>query len=89
MLFSWADDDIVATHLETLLLLTSKRDGRDRMRAVKVYPVIRELHLKKDNENVTEGCVRLVNVIMRDEEHDLTDRIKEIKDDDHKVEEVF
>ena len=55
-----------------------------RLRDVKVYPVIRELHLKREAEGISEGCVRLVNVIMRDEE---TGVVKE--DEDRKIEEVF
>ena len=78
------DDDVVATHLETLLLLTTKREGREKLREVKVYPVIRELHLKRDAEGIDEGCVRLVNVIMRDEE---TGMVRE--DEERKIEEVF
>ncbi|KAJ5834260.1 hypothetical protein N7447_000286 [Penicillium robsamsonii] len=63
-----SDPTIITTHLETLLLLTTTRDGRDKMRAVKVYPLIRETHLHVEDENVTEACDRLVQVLMRDEE---------------------
>lgn len=87
------DDEIVATHLETLLLLTTERSGRDVLRRVKVYPVIRELHLKRDSEKVGEGCSRLVDIIMRDEpgEEGEVQKIKKVEeiDDDYKVEEVF
>ena len=83
------DDDIVATHLETLLLLTTDREGREILRRKKVYPVIRELHLKREGEKVSEGCERLVDVIMRDEAGEQKiKRIEEV-DDDFKVEEVF
>lgn len=60
--------EIVKTHLETLLLLTTTREGRDLLRRVKVYPIVRETHLHVDNEEVREVCDRLVQVIMRDEE---------------------
>jgi len=87
------DDDVIATHVETLMLLTAERQGRDTLRAVKVYPIIRELHLKREAENVSEACVRLVNVLMRDEEGEEGDvqKIKKIEeeDDDHRIEEVF
>ena len=86
------DDDIIATHLETLMLLTAERDGRDKLRAVKAYPIIRELHLKREAENVSEGCVSLVNVLMRDEANEeagVSDVYKADEDDDHKIEEVF
>lgn len=63
-----SDSSIIVTHLETLLLLTTTREGRDRMREVKVYPIIRECHLHVDNEDVREACDRLVQVLLRDEE---------------------
>lgn len=62
------DHNIITTHLETLLLLTTTRNGRDRLRQVHVYPVIRECHLNVENEEVREACDRLVQVLMRDEE---------------------
>lgn len=87
------DDEIVGTHLETLLLLTTEREGREVLRRVKVYPVIRDLHLKRDTERVGEGCSRLVDIIMRDEpgEEGNVQKIKRVEevDDDYKVEEVF
>ncbi|KAJ5385355.1 hypothetical protein N7517_003266 [Penicillium concentricum] len=63
-----SDPTIITTHLETLLLLTTTREGREKMRAVKVYPLIRETHMHVEDENVTEACDRLVQVLMRDEE---------------------
>jgi len=62
------DKEIIKTHLETLLLLTTTREGRDRLRNVKVYPIVRELHMHSDDEEVQEACDRLVQVVMRDEE---------------------
>lgn len=61
------DNTIIVTHLETLLLLATTRDGRDRMRAISVYPIIRECHLHVDDEDVREACDRLVQVLMRGE----------------------
>ncbi|KAA8649237.1 protein HGH1 [Aspergillus tanneri] len=62
-----SDNSIIVTHLETLLLLTTTREGRDKMRAIKVYPIIRECHLHVDDEDVREACDRLVQVLMREE----------------------
>ena len=62
-----SDHNIIQTHLETLLLLTTTREGRDLMREVKVYPIIKETHLRVDDEGVREACDRLVQVLMRDE----------------------
>lgn len=85
--------DILTTHLETLLLLTTTRLGRDLMRKVQVYPIIRECHLHVDNEEVRETCDRLVQVLMRDEEDDGEGERAKVEDeddsDDDKVEEIF
>lgn len=62
------DMEIMKTHLETLMLLTATRHGRDVLRRVKVYPIIRECHLQVEDEGVREACDRLVQVIMRGEE---------------------
>ncbi|KAL1965424.1 hypothetical protein VTN77DRAFT_5680 [Rasamsonia byssochlamydoides] len=71
------DHNIIVTHLETLLLLTTTREGRDRMREVQVYPIIRECHLHVENEDVREGCDRLVQVLMRGEEGEENEAEKE------------
>jgi hypothetical protein len=65
-----SDPSIIQTHVETLMLLTTTREGRDTLRAIKVYPIIRETHLHVENEDVREVCERLVQVLMRDEESD-------------------
>ncbi|KAI1877163.1 uncharacterized protein JN550_001235 [Neoarthrinium moseri] len=63
-----SDPNIIQTHLETLMLLSSRREARDYMREVKVYPIIRETHLRVNDKDVKDTCERLVNVLMRDEE---------------------
>ncbi|KAI1478429.1 DUF383-domain-containing protein [Daldinia eschscholtzii] len=88
------DPNIIQTHVETLLLLSSTREGREHMRNVKVYPIIRETHLRVDDEGVRDACERLVQVLMRDEaDPDKADRVKEIgqdgnEDDDDQIVEV-
>jgi hypothetical protein len=67
------DPTIIQTHVETLTLLTTTRKGRDVLREIKVYPVIRETHLRIENEDVREACDRLVQVLMRDEEGEKVD----------------
>jgi hypothetical protein len=62
------DPSILQTHVETLMLLTTTREGRDTLREIKVYPIIREMHLRVEDEDVREVCERLVQVLMRDEE---------------------
>ncbi|KAL2443730.1 Protein HGH1-like protein [Exophiala dermatitidis] len=81
-----SDPEILVTHLETLLLLTTTRAGRDKLRSIQVYPLIRETHLHVEDEGVREACDRLVQVLMRDEAEE--EKVKEV-DEDEKIEEVF
>lgn len=83
--------DITKIHLDTLMLLTTTRPGRDRLREVKVYPVVRELHLQTEDDEVREYCDRLVQVIMRDEEGEGEDapeppKLQEVDEEDEMVE---
>lgn len=50
------DHFIMKTLVETLVLLTATREGREHMRRRKVYPIIRELHLNVDDEEIREVC---------------------------------
>lgn len=90
-----SDSSIIVAHLETLLLLATTRDGRDRMRAIKVYPIIRECHLHVDDDDVREVCERLVQILMRDEEgEEKADQRRieggqQARDDDQQVTELF
>lgn len=85
-----SDNNIMTTHLETLLLLTTTREGRDKMREIKVYPIIRECHLHVDDDGVREACDRLVQVLMRDEEGEgKLEQIQQRQDEDEKVVELF
>ena len=78
------DAQVVITHLETLLLLTTTREGREVLRGIKTYPVVRELHLQVHHEGVREGCDRLVQVLMREEGDEK--QVEEIDEDDQIVE---
>ncbi|KAK3379923.1 putative cytoplasm protein [Lasiosphaeria ovina] len=82
-----SDPNIIQTHVETLLLLTSTREGRDLMRSISVYPIIRETHTHVDNENVREACDRFVQVLMSDEQDEAAAKTGEIPDDE-RIEEV-
>ena len=65
------DQEILKTHLETLLLLATRGGsiGRELVQKGGTYPIIRELHLQADDsEAVRRGCERLVDVIMSEEE---------------------
>ena len=82
------ESDIIATHLETLLLLTSTPEGRKRLREVQVYPIIREMHTHVGDEDVGDGCDRLVQVLMRGEEGDNEEdvhgkpKVEEVEEDE-------
>lgn len=60
--------DIIVTHLETLLLLTTTREARDKFREIKLYPILREVHSHVENDDVRENADRVVQTIMRGEE---------------------
>ncbi|KAF1729655.1 Protein HGH1 [Beauveria bassiana] len=87
-----SDNTIIQTHLETLLLLTTTRPGRDYLRQVNVYPVVRETHSRVDDDEVREACDRLVQVLMRDEEGEGQQldqkRLTELADDEEEITEV-
>lgn len=85
------EHDITKIHLDTLLLLTTTRPGRDQMREKKVYPIVRELHLQTEDDEVRESCDRLVQVIMRDEEGEESEvpeppKVQEVDEEDELVE---
>lgn len=82
------DPAVIRTHVETLTLLTSTRVGRDLMREVNVYPIIRETHATVDDDAVREACDRLVQVLMRDEEPDPGSRVEEVVDEEDQLVEV-
>ncbi|CAO2647861.1 Nn.00g087830.m01.CDS01 [Neocucurbitaria sp. VM-36] len=62
------DVEIMKTHLESLLLLSTTQEGREVLRRIKVYPIVRECHLQIDDEGVREACDRVVQIVMRKEE---------------------
>ncbi|KAK7537602.1 hypothetical protein IWX49DRAFT_502820 [Phyllosticta citricarpa] len=82
--------DIMRIHLDTLLLLTTTKTAREEMRKVKVYPIIRECHLQVEDDEVREGCDRIVQMLMRKEEGEQEDapagappsRIQEVEEDE-------
>ncbi|KAK9459315.1 uncharacterized protein V1516DRAFT_654765 [Lipomyces oligophaga] len=61
------DPEIMCVLVECLVLLGSTRAGRDYLRDKGVYPLIRELHLAVDNDELQETCERFVQLIMADE----------------------
>ncbi|KAI8619747.1 hypothetical protein BC830DRAFT_1051105, partial [Chytriomyces sp. MP71] len=55
------------TLVEVLLLLTSSRPGRAHLRALKVYNVVRALHLVEKDADVIDRIERIVTMVMGDE----------------------
>jgi hypothetical protein len=83
------DSNIVQTHVETLTLLTTTKEGRELMRNISVYPIIRETHSRVNDEGVQEACDRLVQVLMRDEaEPGAAETGLEEDDEDNRIVEV-
>lgn len=75
------DNTIIVTHLETLLLWTTTRKGRDFLRDHGTYHVIRECHLAVEEDDVRTGCDRLVQILMRDEEGEEATNIRPLNGD--------
>ena len=62
-----ADERVVRTHLETMLILSTEREGRKALREAGVYYVIRELHSAVEDAEVQEAVNRLVQDLQRGE----------------------
>ncbi|KAF9356244.1 hypothetical protein BGX34_010023 [Mortierella sp. NVP85] len=73
-----ADARLRVTLLESLVLLTTSRQGRDYLREKKTYPVVQKMHLAEPEEDVKEVAEQIVNMLMRDE----APEISEIQEDD-------
>ena len=63
-----ADKAVLKMLLESLLLLCQRRGMREELRKRKVYPVIRNLDLFLEDEEVNAVVVDLVDFLIRDEE---------------------
>ncbi|KAG0049127.1 hypothetical protein BGZ83_006023 [Gryganskiella cystojenkinii] len=82
-----ADAHLRETLLEGLILLTSTRQGRDYLRDKKTYPVIQKMHLAEQEDHVREVAEKIVNMLMRDENPEITE-IKEDDDDEDGISEI-
>ncbi|KAF2398394.1 DNA-binding protein HGH1 [Trichodelitschia bisporula] len=85
------DVEILKTHLETLLILTTTKSGRELLRKIKVYPIIRETHLHAEHEDVHDACDRVVQVLARDEpeeegEATVSKEVEEMDEDEEIIE---
>ncbi|SCV03493.1 LAMI_0H08592g1_1 [Lachancea mirantina] len=59
--------EIICVHLESILLLCTTRSSREYLREKSVYPLIRSLEKNIENEDITDVCYRIVNMLMRGE----------------------
>lgn len=82
-------ETILSTHLESLLLLCTRREMRDHLREKSVYPLVRELHKVSDSEDITELCDRVVQLLMRDEANGAKEDDDEEDEDDDKIVEIL
>ncbi len=64
------DKRVVGGLLDVFYLLAVKggKEGREIIRAAGGYYVVRELHVVVEDEGIREGCERVVQVLMQDEE---------------------
>ncbi|XP_051527622.1 protein HGH1 homolog [Myxocyprinus asiaticus] len=61
------DPDIRKMLLETLLLLTATKVGRQIMKNKNVYPIMREFHKWEQDPQAISACEKLVQVLIGDE----------------------
>ncbi|SCU82892.1 LAME_0C03268g1_1 [Lachancea meyersii CBS 8951] len=59
--------EIICVHLESILLLCTTKVGREYLREKSVYPLVRELEKNVENNDISELCDRVVNMLMRGE----------------------
>ncbi|CAL8336114.1 unnamed protein product [Lota lota] len=73
------DPDIRKLLLETLLLLTATKSGRQTLKKKNVYPIIRELHRWEQDANVNSACENLVQVLIGDEPEEGMENLLEVE----------
>lgn len=64
------DAESRANIINSLILLTATRFGRDYMKAKKMYPIVRELDKVEKNENISSQIYELVHVLLLDDPED-------------------
>ncbi|KAJ2662105.1 Protein hgh1 [Coemansia sp. RSA 1200] len=65
-----SDPRLRATLLEAINLLCSTFDGREFLRAKKVYPILRELHKSESDETCSDLCYRAVQLLLGNESNE-------------------
>lgn len=72
------DPDIRKMLLETLLLLTATKPGRQILKEKNVYPIMREFHSWEKDVHVTAACEKLVQVLIGDEPEEGMENLMEV-----------
>lgn len=73
------DPDIRKMLLETLLLLTATKAGRQTLKDKNVYPITRELHKWEKDVHVAAACEKLVQVLIGDEPEEGMENLMEVE----------
>lgn len=66
--------------LESLIALSTTREGREYLRSVKVYPIIREMHLAETDDQCAAAAENVVQLLMRDEENGTIEEVEETEE---------
>ncbi|XP_040890655.1 protein HGH1 homolog [Toxotes jaculatrix] len=73
------DPDIRKMLLETLLLLTATKAGRQTLKEKNVYPIMREFHRWEKDVHVSAACEKLVQVLIGDEPDQGMENLMEVE----------
>ncbi|KAM4741014.1 protein HGH1 homolog isoform 1-T3 [Anableps anableps] len=73
------DPDIRKMLLETLLLLTATKAGRQTLKQRSVYPVLREFHRWEKDAYVGAACEKLIQVLIGDEPEQGMENLMEVE----------
>ncbi|XP_026145499.1 protein HGH1 homolog [Carassius auratus] len=85
------DPDIRKMLLETLMLLTATKVGRQVIKNKNVYPIMREFHKWEKDPHVISSCEKLVQVLIGDEPEEGMENLMEVeipKDVEEKLKEL-
>lgn len=85
------DPDIRKMLLETLMLLTATKVGRQILKSKNVYPIMREFHKWEKDPHVISACEKLVQVLIGDEPEVGMENLMEVeipKDVEEKLQEL-
>ncbi|XP_056336447.1 protein HGH1 homolog [Danio aesculapii] len=85
------DPDIRKMLLETLMLLTATKVGRQILKSKNVYPIMREFHKWEKDPHVISACEKLVQVLIGDEPEVGMENLMEVeipKDMEEKLQEL-